>query len=124
MWALAFGAALGACGDSPEERFAQAQAAAKQKDEAAFKGFFTEKSAALLRGFERAGKRSKLWYTRNLFALLPSGEVDEVFVKDNFALITVKSGAKKKEVRMYKQNGQWAIDLFSLDTLWAPLEKQ
>ncbi len=123
LLALTLGGALIACGEAPEERLAQARTAADRKDTDAFRSFFTEKSAELMRDFEIAGKRSKLYYTKDPFALLPGGDIDEVFVKDNLAVITVKDRGKKKKIRLYMENGQWAIDLFSLETLWEPLEK-
>ncbi|MCA9515259.1 MAG: hypothetical protein KC635_09980 [Myxococcales bacterium] len=121
LLALLLGLALTACADPPEERYAQALKAAEDKDFDTFRTFFTERSAEFLRDMKTAGERMKRYYMKQPFEVLPTGDIEEVYVKDNFAAIKVKTRGKTQEVHMFNEKDHWVIDLFSLDGFWAPL---
>jgi len=111
-----------ACGTPPEERFTLARAAAADKDLEKFAGFFTRQSAGLLRDMKRAADRSKIPYLKDPFSVLPEGDLEEVTLEGNAAVLKVKGKKKAVEVRMYMENDEWSIDLYSLPGLWAPLK--
>jgi len=114
---------LVACGEGPLERYEQAVAAKQQKDLDAFLGFFTQASKEILRGIDVAGSRSRIYYTRNVFDVLPEGDVEGVSAKDGFALIRLRQRGTTHEVRMFKEHDKWVIDVFSLEGLWRPLKE-
>ncbi|TNF28542.1 MAG: hypothetical protein EP329_17705 [Deltaproteobacteria bacterium] len=115
--------ALAACTDSPEERYAQAQTAAADKEEAKFRTYFTRSSIDLLKGMETAGKRSGMYYVKDQTTLLPKGDLENVNVKDNFAVLTFKVRGQKQDVWMYFEDGEWKIDVTSLPDFWAGLDR-
>lgn len=123
LLALCLGVALAACADPPEERYEQALRAAENKDFDLFRSYFTERSAELLRDMQTAGQRMKRYYMKEPFAILPKGDIDEVYVKDNFASLKVKVRGQTEEVRMFNEKDHWVIDLFSLSAFWAPLSQ-
>lgn len=108
------------CGTEPTERFAQARAAAEDKNLENFTKFFTRDSAIFLRQMETAAKRSRIQYLKDIFSVLPDGEVEEVLIEGNSAVLKVK-GRAKVEVRMFMENDEWSIDVFSLPKVWEPL---
>lgn len=114
---------LVACQSSPDERYAKARLAAENKDAPLFLSFFTRKSAAFVRDMTANGTRSKINYVKEPFGLLPQGDVENVVVDGNSALLTVKSKSGSDEIRMFMENDEWAIDVFSLPKLWAPLRE-
>ena len=114
--------AFAACTDAPDTRYTQAVAAAEQQNVTLFRTFFTRQSAELLRGLEVAGKRSRLYYIKDPLKLLPKGDLDNVLVQDNFAVLTFKVRGAKQDVWMYLEDGQWKIDLTSLPEFWAALD--
>lgn len=114
--------AVTACGTPPEERFALARAAAADKDLEKFASFFTRQSAGLLRDMTRAAQRSKIPYLKDPFSVLPEGDIEEVTLDGNAAVLKVKAKKKATEVRMFMENDEWSIDLYSLPGLWAPLK--
>jgi hypothetical protein len=122
VWLLvALGALLTACSTGPEERLAQARAAAADKNLDEFVKYFTRDSANLLRDMVRAGDRSKIRYLRDPFSVLPEGDVEDVKTEANYTVLKVKGRRGNAEIRMFMENDEWSIDLFSLDALWEPL---
>lgn len=118
---LAFVFVLGACGTPPEERLAQARAAAADKNLEAYAKFFTVKSANFLRDMSRAAARSKIPYVKDPFALLPEGDVEDVKTEGLSTVLKVKGKRGSAEIRMFMENDEWSIDVYSLPALWAPL---
>lgn len=114
---------LVACGSSPDERYAKAVLAAENKDQPAFLSFFTRKSAAFVRDMLANGVRSKINYIKDPFLLLPIGELEGVVIDGNSALLTVKGKNRTDEIRMFMENDEWSIDVFSLPRFWEPLRE-
>lgn len=112
---------LGACAATPEERLAQARAAAEAKDLDAFAKFFTRQSANFLRDMERSAARSKIPYLKDPFSVLPEGDVEAVTTEGSSTIIKVKGKRSSAEIWMIMENDEWAIDLYSLEALWTPL---
>lgn len=108
------------CGTEPTERFTQARAAAEDKNLDNFTKFFTRDSAIFLRQMEASAKRSRIAYLKDVFSVLPDGDVEDVLVEGNAAVLKVK-GRATVEVRMFMENDEWSIDVFSLPKLWEPL---
>lgn len=111
---------LVACSTEPTERYAQARAAAEDKNLDNFAKFFTRESAIFLKNMVQAGTRSRITYLKDPFSVLPEGDVEDVLVEGNSAVLKVK-GRATSEVRMFLENDEWAIDLFSLPKMWEPL---
>jgi len=112
-----------ACGAAPEERYAKAQLAAENKDQPLYLSFFTRKSAAFVRDMLANGARSKIHYIKDGFMLLPVGDVENVVVDGNAAILTVKGKSGAAEVHMFMENDEWSIDALSLPRLWEPLQE-
>jgi hypothetical protein len=108
------------CGTEPTERFAQARAAAEDKNLDNFAKLFTRDSAIFLRNMVANAARSRIPYLKDPFSLLPEGDVEDVLVEGNAAVLKVK-GRTTSEVRMFMENDEWSIDVFSLPKLWEPL---
>lgn len=108
------------CGTEPIERFAQARAAAEDKNLDNFAKFFTRDSAIFLRNMVVTATRSRIPYLKDPFSVLPEGDVEDVLVEGNSAVLKVK-GRTTAEVRMFMENDEWSIDVFSLPKLWEPL---
>lgn len=121
--ALALGVAAAGCTDAPSERYTQALAAAEQKNFDGFRAFFTRSSAELLRGFESAGKRSRLYYVKEPMTLLPKGPIENAVEVENFAVLTFTERGKKADVWMFLEDGEWKIDLTTLPGFWAYLSQ-
>lgn len=121
--ALLLALAFAACTDPPTERFNQALTAADAQDVERFQTFFTRKSVNLLHGLETAGKRSRLYYVKDATKLMPKGDLENVDVKDNFAVLTFKVRGAKQDIWMFFEDGEWKIDLTSLPTFWAGLTR-
>lgn len=122
LWLLVLvSALLGACSDTPEERFAKARSAADDKDLETYAKFFTERSANFLRDMVRNGDRSKIRYLRDPFSILPDGDIEDVKTEDKSTVLKIKGDRQEAEVRMFLENDEWSIDVFSLDALWEPL---
>jgi hypothetical protein len=121
-WLLVLCCALfAACSETPQERLAQARTAADDKDLEKFTKFFTERSAGFLRDLVRNGDRSKIRYLRDPFSFLPEGDVDYVTTAGKSTLLKIKGKRGSAEIRMFLENDEWAIDVFSLKALWDPL---
>ncbi len=118
---LAASALFVACSAGPEERLTAARAAASDKDLEAFAKFFTQDSANLLRDMVAAGERSKIRYLKDPFSVLPEGDLEDVLIDGNSAILKVKGRRGSEEIRMFMENDEWSIDLYSLKGLWAPL---
>lgn len=114
---------VAACGTPPEERLAQARAAIENKDVPLFLKYFTRRSAALLRDMEANAARTKMHYLRDPLTILPQGDVEEVAIDGNSAFVKVKGKGAAEEIRMFMENDEWAIDLFSLPKFWQPLQE-
>lgn len=112
---------FGACAATPEERLAQARAAAADKNLEAYTKFFTRQSANFLRDMDRAAARSKIPYLKDPFSVLPEGDVESVTTEGASTIIKVKGQRKSAEIWMIMENDEWAIDLYSLEALWTPL---
>lgn len=112
--------ALTACTDSPEERLAMAYQAAESKELEPFLKLFTRESQALLRNMRFQGEKTKNPYISDTFSILPKGELEEVLVEGNAAVLKIKTRAGD-EIRMFRENGDWHIDVFSLSPLWEPI---
>lgn len=108
------------CTTDPVERLTQARAAAADKNLENFAKFFTRDSAIFLRNMEAASKRARIPYVRDVFAVLPEGDVEDVLIDGSAAVLKVK-GRRPAEVRMFMENDEWSIDLFSLPAMWEPL---
>jgi len=115
--------AFAACTEAPEERFNQALSAAESDEVERFRTFFTRDSVELLRGMERAGERTHMYYVKDPTRLIPKGELEGVNVTDNFAVLTFKVRGQKQDVWMFFEDGEWKIDLTSLPEFWAGLSK-
>lgn len=109
-----------ACSPSPEERYQGALEAKQAKNFDAFSEFFTPESRFLLKNMAESSKRARLDYLKSSFDILPEGEVKELNFKNKVALLTVK-GRQESQIRMMQINKNWYIDVFSLETLWAPV---
>ena len=112
-----------ACDTPPEERFAGARSAAENKELPAYMKFFTRRSAAFLRDMLANGSRSKMVYLKDPFTLLPAGDVEEIVVDGNSALVKVKGQKGIEELVMLRENDEWSIDLFSLAKFWQPMKE-
>ena len=114
---------LAACADAPDERLVAAWEAAELEEEDRFLGFFTEQSAALLRGVATTKRRTRgdLAYLKSVYEVLPSGELVEVKERGNMALVTVKAKRKRFDIRMLREGGEWHIDALGLPHFWQPL---
>jgi len=125
QWLLGIGLALAlvACGETPQERYTGAQAAAERQDFEAFRSYFTRGSADLLRGLDTAGKRSRLYYIKEPMRVLPQGDLENAIQIDNFAVLSFKVRGKKQDVWMFLEDGAWKIDLTSLPGFWANLSQ-
>ncbi len=112
-----------ACAEAPDARLAEARVAAEAKDLDAFLLFFTPASAEVLRGAHDAAERSRgrLGYVKSVFEVLPPGEITEVTIRGNLALVDVADKNRKATIRMLKDKGHWVIDALALDGFWAPL---
>ncbi len=108
------------CAAEPTERYVQAQAAAADKNLDNFTKFFTRDSAIFLRNMDKAGSRSRIPYIKDTFSILPEGDVEDVLIDGNSAVLKVK-GRSVVEVRMFMENDEWSIDVFSLPSLLKPL---
>jgi len=108
------------CSAGPTERYVQAQAAAADKNLDNFSKFFTRNSAIFLRNMDKAGTRSRIPYIKDAFSILPEGDVEDVLVDGKSAVLKVK-GRSVVEVRMFMENDEWSIDVFSLPSLLKPL---
>jgi len=113
---------LGACGVGPEERLAQARAAAADKNLEHYAAFFTRQSAGFLRDMARSAARSKIPYLKDPFALLPEGDLEKVTTEGLSTVLKIKGKKGSVEIRMFMENDEWCIDVYSLKGLWAPLE--
>lgn len=120
---LLFALLVAACGTPPEERLAQARLAAENKDLPAYLKFFTRRSAAFLRDMEANAMRSKMRYLKDPYTVLPPGDVEEIGIDGNSAILKVKGKGPADEIRMFMENDEWAIDVFSLKRLWEPLRE-
>ena len=112
---------IAACTTPPEERLTQARAAAADKDMDAFSKFFTQHSANFLRDMVRTAARSKIPYIKDPFKILPEGDIESVTTEGLSTLIKVKGKRSSDEIRMFMENDEWSIDVYSLKALWAPL---
>ena len=120
---------LAACQAAPEEILAEARRAAERKDLNAFQGFFSERSAALLKGLahEDAESRGDFRYLpdKDLFGLLPDGDVQEAEIRGRLALLHVGRNEKRtEEVVLLREPAGWRIDLYESERFWAPLTKK
>jgi hypothetical protein len=108
---------------SPQERLASARAAAEQKQLDAYLLHFTAQSAEILRGLHDTWSRTKgnYGYTKDIFKLLPEGEITEEMDRGPAHLI--KLGQKQKEVELtfLKEHAVWVIDGMQLPGLWQPM---
>jgi len=112
---------LAACGTPPEKRLESARAAAEEKDLLAYSKFFTRHSGAFLRDMVANATRAKMTYIKDPFTLLPPGDVEEIAIDGNSAILKVKGPKGPEEIRMFMENDEWSIDLFSLRKFWQPL---
>jgi len=112
---------LGACGTPPEERLAQARAAAADKNMESFSKFFTRQSANFLRNLTRAAARSKIPYLKDPYSILPEGDIEDITTEGLSTIIKVKGKKGSAEIRMFMENDEWSIDVYSLKALWTPL---
>lgn len=116
-----FALLVAACTAAPEERLAQARAAAADKNMDAFSTFFTRQSANFLRDMVRTASRSKIPYLKDPYKILPEGDIESVTTEGLSTLIKVKGKRTSEEIRMFMENDEWSIDVYSLKALWAPL---
>ncbi|MFO0746527.1 MAG: hypothetical protein U1F43_12760 [Myxococcota bacterium] len=114
---------VAACGTPPEERLAQARLAAENKDLPLFLKYFTRRSAAFLRDLAANQARSKMQYLKDPLLVLPPGDLEEVNIDGKSAILKVKGKGKADEIRMFMENDEWSIDVFSLTRFWQPLRE-
>lgn len=115
--------ALVACGKPPAERLDAARLAADNKDLPEYTKYFTRSSAAFLREMVANGTRAKMPYIKDPFLLIPQGDVEEVAIDGNSAILKIKGPKGSDEIRMFMENEEWSIDLFSLTKFWQPLKE-
>jgi hypothetical protein len=113
--------ALVACTTPPAERLALVRTAAADKNLESFTKLMTRDSGIFLRNLVENGKRSKIEYLDDPFAILPEGDVDEVLIEGASAILKIKGKSGPVEVRMFLENDEWALDIFSLPKVWAPI---
>ncbi len=114
---------LQGCPASPDERVLAAWEAAELEEEGRFLGYFTEQSAALLRGAAATKLRTRgdLTYLDEVYDVLPPGELVEVKERGNMALVTVKARRERFDIRLLRERGEWHIDALGLPPFWEPL---
>jgi len=116
--------ALAACSTSPRAVIEQAQAARRDRDQAAYLACFTDKSRRLLQNLRAVEDttRKTLHYLSDPFVLLPEGPIEEPrSVEGNVAVVPVGSGKKRAEVVLLKEAGEWRIEALELPAFWEPL---
>jgi hypothetical protein len=122
LFVVTLSSLLGACAATPEERLVQARAAAEEKNMEAFSKFFTRQSASFLRDMQKAAARSKIPYLKDPYSILPEGDIEEVTTEGLSTIIKVKGKRGSDEIRMFMENDEWSIDVYSLKALWKPLK--
>lgn len=108
------------CDVGPVEQFEAARAAAADKDIDAFSTFFTSDSAGLMRNLQVAGKRSRIRYIKKPFEILPEGKIEDVFIEENYARLTIK-GRGNPKVIMLREDDLWKISLKDMTGFFDPL---
>ncbi|MCC6622850.1 MAG: hypothetical protein IT385_16435 [Deltaproteobacteria bacterium] len=114
---------LVACGTPPEKRLEAARLAAENKELGEYTKYFTRHSGAFLREMIANGTRAKMPYIRDPFTLIPPGDVEEIAIDGNSAILKIKGPKGSDEIRMFMENDEWSIDLFSLTKFWQPLKE-
>jgi len=122
LFVVTLASLLGACAATPEERLAQARAAAADKNMESFSKFFTRQSGNFLRDLTRSAARSKIPYLKDPYAILPEGDIEGVTTEGLSTIIKVKGKRASAEIRMFMENDEWSIDVYSLPGLWTPLK--
>lgn len=113
-----------ACGEAPREAYLQARQAADAKDFEAFAGWFTDRSASLLRGLHSAADetRGRYEYVKDLYDVLPSGDVFEEKIDGSLAILKVGASERAaEEVILLREVDGWRIDILDSPRLWEPL---
>jgi len=123
---LLLAASVAACGESPTEVFLRARAAAEAKEQDAFLAGFTDRSGALLRGILRASAesrgRAEYLTAKDVYALLPAGDVLAEEVRDRLALLKVgRSERAFERVVLLREVDGWRVDILDSDRFWDPL---
>ncbi len=118
-----------ACQASPEEVLAEARQAAQRKDFERYQALLTERTGALLADLRRVSAESRGDYTylseKDLFDLLPAGDVQDVAIKGRLARLTVGRSAKRSEdLILLREVDGWRIDLYDSERFWAPLARK
>lgn len=112
------------CGESPTEVYEAARAAAAEKDVAAFTAWFSDRSAALLRGLDevRSETRGYYEYLKDPFVVLPQADVLAEDVRGNLAVLTVgRSERNAEQVHLVREVEGWRIDIVHAPRFWQPL---
>jgi hypothetical protein len=109
------------CAAAPEERLALASAAAADKNLESFTKVMTRDSGIFLRNAVENQKRSRFEYLKDPFDIIPEGDVAEMTIEGKVAILKLAGKRGPVELRMFMENDEWSLDIFSLPDLWKPL---
>ncbi len=97
------------------------RAAAADKNLENYTKLMTRESGIFLRNAVENQKRSKFEYLKDPFDLVPEGDVEDTIIEGKVAVLKLAGKKGAVELRMFMENDEWALDIFSLPALWKPL---
>ncbi len=110
---------LAGCREAPAEVLEAARDALKAQDTESFLELVEPRAAAFLRRAEKVVSASGRGYkvtqsARPTAALLPQGDVADVVVQDQRAILVIKRGSATELIQMRLVRGKWRLDLLEM----------